>query len=247
MNFMKAKHRVSILCLLFVLYIVPSTAAVTVTHFDQCHLEVTNITGSTVSLEFKSLPANRPQQYNNFIAIWEGTSVPWGTEPLKKKIISTDAPDGSIAMDEIQIQDKPYILVYGMGSDLGSICATALVHESNKLKNQAQKDLNLTQHVSITISIVSLSSDSLVVFYQTPRGYLPAHYKNRISIWEGEASPYNAPKPIQSKEIDQDYSMGTVALNTLGLKRNTTYTLVYFTGESQTSAACILIFKTDDK
>lgn len=87
MSFMKAKHRVSILCLLFVLYIVPTTAAVTVTHLDQCHLEVTNITGSILSLEFKSLPANRPQQYNNFIAIWDGTSIPWGEEPLKKNLL----------------------------------------------------------------------------------------------------------------------------------------------------------------
>lgn len=170
-----------------------------------------------------------------------------GRGAFKKKFISMNAPSGSIAIDELQIQDKPYVLMYGVGSDLGSICTTTLVLESDKLKNQARRDLNLTQHVSITISIVSLSSDSLVVSYQTPRGYLPAHYKNRISIWEGEASPYNAPKPIQSKDIDKDYSMGTVTLNTPGLKRNTTYTLVYFTGESQTSAACILIFKTDDK
>ena len=66
-------------------------------------------------------------------------------------------------------------------------------------------------------------------------------------MWKGYAQPYNAPTPMQQKNITEDYTEGTVMLDNVSFQEYFTYTLIYFTGPDKTNAASLLYFDTGSK
>lgn len=197
-------------------------------------VSVGGVTPATVSVNYQTLPGNQPSTYSNFVAIWQSTMIPWGAPPLKRQAIPTDGQSGSTTLTGLAVQEKPYIVGYGVGPDITAICASAVVYVGGQAGPSQ----------SVTMGLASIAPDSLVVHYQTLDGYLPLTAKNWVGLWQGTASPYYSGKPMAQGAPDQDVSDGYIALNGLSLPFGTTFTLVYFTGPAQTAAAATLTFTT---
>jgi len=192
------------------------------------------VTPATVSVNYETLPGNQPHTYSNFVAIWQATMIPWGAPPLKIQPIPTDGQSGSTTLTGLSVQEKPYIVGYGVGSEITAICASDVVYVGGQAGPSQ----------SVTIGLASIAPDSLVIHYQTLAGYLPLTAKNWVGLWQGQASPYYSGAPMAKGSPDQDVSDGYIAMNGLSLSFGTTYTIVYFTGLNQTEAAAILTFTT---
>lgn len=201
----------------------------------QMVISIGAVTASTITVIYQSLPGNQPSVYNNFVAIWQSTMIPWGQPPLRVQQVSGGGQSGSLVLYDLSVQAKPYIIGYGVGPEITSIAASDVIYVGG-------------QAAPCDAVVIGLAAppepDSLVVHYQTLPGYLPLTAKNWIGIWQGQASPYYSGPPLYTAKPDQDVSEGYIAMNGLSLTIGTTYTLVYFTGAAQTEAAAILTFTT---
>ena len=207
-----------------------------------CSVVIENYTADTVSLRYCGLSGNQPKSYANFLAIWESAVIPWTVEPLARQEILQNRETGSQVLTGMKITSSNYIVGYGVGDKITDICATAQI-SAGGLKSPPS---------CVHISIAYVGSNSLSVNYSTLPGYLPKTYRNWIGLWEGYASPYNAPEPVGRSFIESDSTQGTAALNNVELGIDSTYTLIYFMGDDPTegwprtlkSAAAILNFQT---
>jgi hypothetical protein len=203
----------------------------------QCTISVNDVTGTTVAVSYAGLPANQPQRYQDFVALWEGTAIAWSVPPLRRQAIPDDAPSGTIVIDQVRITRASYTVAYGVGRAITDACASALIAAGGQA----------AAHQSVTISVNEIGTTSLSVHYATLSGYLPATYGNWLGLWEGEVSPYNAPRPLARTRIPNDVNEGDVGINGVEIAIGTTYTLIYLMGAEQTTAAALLTFTTDDE
>lgn len=190
----------------------------------------------TVTVEYKGLPGNQPQTYKNFVAIWQSSMIPWNTPPLAQARIDQNAQQGSIVINGLTITSSSYIVGYGVGNDITTICCSSLI-SAGGLR---------AAPTNVSISLEYVGSNSLTIYYQTLAGYLPQQYGNWIGLWKGYASPYNSGTPVGTVQLNSNASEGTIGMNNVPLGINTNYTLVYFMGTEQTTAAAILNFNTAD-
>jgi len=195
---------------------------------------VSDATSDTVSISYAGLPANQPQTYQNFVAIWEATMIPWTVQPLKKESIGSNSQQGSFEMDGLTVTHTSYIVGYGVGPDITTICASAVL----MLGGLAAAP------TSVSIALSRLGPSSLVVGYRTLAGYLPQQYGNWVGLWRGYASPYNAAPPLAKARVDSMASEGEVVFNDVALAIDADYTLIYFVGADLTTAAAMLNFST---
>jgi hypothetical protein len=200
----------------------------------QTVISIGAVTPYTVTVNYQTLPGNQPFTYKNFVAIWQSTIIPWGAPPLKQQPIPGDGQSGSTTLSGLAVQEKPYIVGYGVGSNITNICASSVIYVGGQAGPSQ----------SVIIGLASIASNSLVVHYQTLDGYLPMTNKNWVGLWQGTASPYYSGAPMAKAAPTQDVSDGYIALNNLSLPFGTTFTLVYFAGPKQTAAAAILTFTT---
>lgn len=206
------------------------------TNLDIVTITVDNFTADTVSLRYSGLPGNLPDTYRNFVAIWNQTIIPWGQEPIQKQGISGNAQTGTIVMTDLVISASSYTIGYACGPDYTNISASTIL-SAGGLRSAP---------TSIAIGLNAVGSNSVSINYRTLVGYRPKTYKNRVGIWKGYYSPFNSIEPLGSTEIGSDSSEGNVAINNIMLGINSVYTLVYFTGKEDTTAAAILTFNTGD-
>jgi hypothetical protein len=211
----------------------PGYAGTTATY--RCSIAVSEASGTTVAVRYRGLPGNQPKLYDNFVAIWPGTVVPWTIPAQRRVSIGVDAQDGSTVLDRVQITNERYTVAYAVGRRRADICATAVL---GKHRDTARRE-------RVDVAVGSVGQTSLVVRYQTPFGYRPATNGNWIGLWPGEASPYDAPDPMARVAIADDANEGAAALNA-DLAAGTTYTLVYFTGRKTTTAAALVTFRTPE-
>lgn len=200
-----------------------------------CDIDITSFTGSSISVSFSGLPANQPKTYQNFVAVWEASVIPWTVEPLRKIDVGVNTQSGTVTIDNLTVTYNSYIVAYGVGSDIGNISASALL-SAGGLKAAPTK---------VNLGIQNLGTTSLSIHYQTLSGYQPKANDNWIGLWEGYVSPYNLPpKPVHKQKVKSYANEGVIGFNNLDLARNTTYTLIYFMGDTNTTAAAMLNFTT---
>lgn len=200
----------------------------------QTMVSIGAVTPATVTVNYSCLPGNQPHSYSNFVAIWQSTMIPWGAPPLKRQDIPGDGQSGSTTLTGLAVQEKPYIVGYGVGADIGAICAISVIYVGGQAGPSQ----------SVILGLASIAPDSLVIHYQTLDGYRPLTTKNWVGLWQGMASPYYSGDPMARATPDQDVSDGYITMNGLTLPFGTTFTLVYFTGPAQTEAAALLTFTT---
>lgn len=205
-----------------------------------CKLQVTSVTGSSVSVEIEGVPGNRMKQYGNYVAVWQGAIVPWGQPPLVKQAIEVTGESGSVAIGGLDVTRLAYVVAYGVGSSSTSVCATDIIPPSAGDRLAAPSYLTSPEHVSLALA--SVTASSIDVTYTTFAGYLPASAGNWLGLWQGRYSPYNPATPLAKLNVPRDLSDGQLRLEGLKLDPKAAYTLVYFVGSANTSAAALLYF-----
>lgn len=212
------------------------TVEMDTTDLDLCSVAVTYVDGENVTIAYSGLPGNQPATYQNFIAIWESSVIPWTVPPLVQVPITTNAEQGSVSINGLTITRNAYTVGYAVGPDIGNICCSALIAAGGRLSAPTQ----------VSISLNYVGTDMLSIYYQTLAGYLPQQYNNWVGLWKGYASPYNADTPLSTATINSNSSEGTVTMVNVPLQANTNYTLIYFVGQERTMAAAILNFNTSE-
>jgi hypothetical protein len=193
-------------------------------------------TASSVSVSYEGLPANTPKTNNNFVAIWAASMIPWTKAPMKQQPVDLDNEDGALTLTGISIGATTYVVGYGVGPDVTSICASAVF---------SLAALAAGPPSSVSIGVASITTESLAVRYRTLAGYLPQKYGNWIGLWPGYASPYNPSEPLAKALIGSSASEGTALFNNLSISADSDYTLIYFMGlDDYNTAAAMLYFST---
>jgi hypothetical protein len=209
-------------------------------------VEIEAYSADTVALKYTGLPGNRPQTYKNFVAIWSATVIPWTAPPLRQVEIPSNSESGTVIIDGLTITKSGYIIGYGVGSTITTICASAVMNPGDQTSPAAAPSPQ-----SVQINVQYVGTNSVAVTYQALTGYLPHTSDNWVGLWRGMVSPYNSPKPLGVAVIPKDSTEGTVAINNVEIGINSTYTLIYFMGNSalsqnNTMAAAMLTFNTSE-
>jgi hypothetical protein len=203
-----------------------------------CTISIDSSTADTLEIVYNSLPANQPKTFKNFVAVWEATMIPWNEEPLKKIYIENDSERGSLSINGLIITNNGYIVGYGVGPDITTICCSAVL--------KPIESLQIVFPTNVSIEIIELTMNMLKIKYNTLPGYLPKKYGNWIGVWKGFASPYNEPDdPIASTQINSNSTEGNVILNNINLESDSNYSIIYFMGKEITTAGSILYFKNN--
>lgn len=208
--------------------------------FQGTSLSVENYSADTVTVKYTGLPANQPHAYGNFVAIWEDSVIPWTAPPLASKVIPQDRSTGTATLTGLTIGHSSYVVGYGVGPGVSTICASALLSAGG---------LRLPPS-SVQISLSYVGTDSVIVHYETLSGYLPATNHNWVGLWRSYVSPYGAPEPLGTVLIPQDSTSGNVAIDGVSIGIGSPYTLIYYMGNPEeqkknTLAAAILTFETE--
>jgi hypothetical protein len=207
------------------------------TTLASCTVSIPYYGADTVAVAFNGLPGNQPMLYNNFVAIWEASMIPWTVPPIQKVPVTINNQSGSLVINDIIITKSSYIVGYGVGPDISNICCSSLIAAGGLMMPPS----------NVIINVDYIGTTSVSVHYQTLPGYLPKQYKNWIGLWQGYASPYNAGAMLGKAAIKNDASEGSVGINNVQIGINSNYTLIYFCGEALTTAAAILNFYTGNE
>jgi hypothetical protein len=180
------------------------------------------VQGTTIVVEFNTLPGNQPNSYGNMVAIWQNQNqVPWAQKPLKTQSIPNNSQAGSVVFSGLDVTTNSYIVGYAVGPKTTNVCSTVFV--------PAIGSSTADQSFQTSISIATLSSTSLLVSYQTPTGYTPKTNENWLGIWLSSAASY-VNQPEWSAPASDDNSAGVAVFNNISFRRGTTYTVAYFMG-----------------
>ncbi|OEJ99123.1 hypothetical protein A8C32_08080 [Flavivirga aquatica] len=198
-------------------------------------IDITEVSGNTLSVNYKTLPANQAGKLQNKLWIWRASEVPWQYPPMKEQLLQEDATQsGSYVLENLKIAiSTEYIVCYSVGPEVTQICTCATL--------SVNKDTINKQWVEI--SLLNISRNSISFSYKTLKGYLPKTYQNWFGLWEGQASPYNLDIPIAKDNVSSDSNISSGGLNNLSLDIGQIYTLIYFTGSQEANAAAMIRFK----
>jgi len=195
------------------------------------------VVGDFVVVAYKGIPGNQPNTYGNYLAIWQGSDIPWNTAPLATQTIVSNTPDGSVTFP-VAIGTNSYIVGYAVSPQLtapkqldGNVCASAVIPPSG-----GQTPPPFTPSLMVTY----VSSDAVAVQFSLPAGCLPQTNGAWIGLWEsGQPSYITTPKPPDGgrNNIQIDAPSGGAFINGLTLKRGKTYTVGLFMSGWSTTAA----------
>ena len=196
---------------------------------------------------YATLPGNQPSSYNNFVAIWATTQIPWTAPALVPPApIPNNYQGADFTISSLSLANISYIIGYSVGPPSApnwtSICASAVVNQGGSA--------GATDNVSMSIN--NIGTTSLAVNYHTLAGYQPTASQNWIGLWAGQVSPYSAPPPMSTVYVPSTNEGVAVMNSGVFISPNVTYTLIYFMGgalisstiTSNALAAAILQFTT---
>src|SRR5258705_10590813 len=126
-----------------------------------CGVSVKNFTADTVFVGYQGLPGNQPYTYKNFVAIWESTVIPWVAPPIQRMTIPQDTQSGPVVIDGLTIPSSSYIIGYGVGPAISTICASAQLNAGGLR----------AAPTAIQIGINYVGTNSVSLNYQTLLGY----------------------------------------------------------------------------
>lgn len=202
-----------------------------------CSIKIEDYSGDSVSVSYSGLPGNHPKDNKNFVAIWQASIIPWQNPDFNPVFIENNNEQGSLVLDGLTITKNSYIVGLSVGPKLTDICTSTILRAGGLV----------TAPTTVLIGLDHIGANSLTIHYETLAGYHPKTYNNWIGLWKGYASPYNPHDLVGTVNIKEDSNQGSIGMNNLQLGINTEYTLVYFMGKENTTAACILNFNTNDK
>lgn len=208
--------------------------------FETNKIRVT-LNGTTVTIEYSTLPGNKPALYGNTVWLWAGSVIPFSgppPDPVDAKPLSLDENVGSISLTG-DIVRKEYIAGYSVNGTTAAVCTSATVQPPSFAEL-------LLAPTWVTLSIYSVTTAELVIKYETLRGYKPRTYGNWLGLYKGDTLPWDAGTPYESVAPADDAQAG-LARFIKPLDPGFTYTVIYYMAdkkkkEANTSAAALLAF-----
>ncbi len=185
------------------------------------------VDGSTVRVNFNSLPGAHPKTMGYFVAIWQGSQIQSLSNALQTQKIGTDNQAGTLNFTGLSLQRQDYIIGFGVDSAVGTtICATLAVSQNAKPNDPLPASLS-----SVIVPDGAIGSNSLVATYVTPPYNTPKQNGNWIGLFQGPftANCFTGANVIASSNAASDNNTGSIAMNNIpnGLVRFETYTIVY--------------------
>jgi len=206
---------------------------------EQVLISILGFSSETVTVGYKTIPGNHPEENGNTLTLWEGTVIDWKHPELGTTVkVENNDTNGSYSISGVDISRKTYIVGYSVTGEVMGICASALV-EAGEL---------MLAPTSVTLEIGSMAPGELAIDYATLRGYKPLSAKNWLGLWPGDINPYDGDPPVETRYPPDDINAGTVTF-TSTLRPKFTYTVGYFMADqhistSYNSVAALLRFDT---
>jgi hypothetical protein len=202
------------------------------------------VTGTQITFDYDSMPANQPSTYANTVFIWQtaSQSIPINTQPKASWSVPTNQPNGSNVFTGLAVTSESYLLGYAVGPKVANICATVFVPVLGQ-GNPISQSPNAT--------VINVGPTSLSFSYTMPQGSQPLGDGDWAGLWEGQGESvlYSVP-PKWFTQIGLSSYTGNWAFNNVTILRSTPYTLGYFKGgwdakaPKQTTLACSSTFTT---
>lgn len=212
------------------------------------------ISGGVMDVDYKTIEGNKPNAYNNYLAIWEAKKVPWKEKPLKYEVIgqTPDKAKGSWGFQFPLEYNEEYVLGYSVvkyeetktgGETVPSNVICALAHIP------AEGCEYTYEHTYLTLDFVK--GNSLSVRYNMLQGYQPAKFGNWIGFFDGYADLYSD-VPSKAIAVTGTRSIDTIVFNGISIERGSRYRLGYYMGGwnedkealIKTGLACMITFET---
>lgn len=185
------------------------------------------IDGTTVKINYNSLPGAHPNKQGYFVAIWQGSQILSLSEALNVQKIGTDDQAGTANFTDLSIERQDYII--GLGVDFAAkatICATLQVAQD------AQPNTSLPAVLSsVIVPDSGIGTNSLIATYVTPLYNTPLLNNNWIALFAGPftANCFTGADVITTSKATSNLNTGSISMNNIpnGLVRFQTYTIVY--------------------
>lgn len=183
--------------------------------------------GSTVKINFNSLPGAHPKTMGYFAAIWHGSQIQALDQALQTYEIKTDNQAGTTHFDSLTLQRQDYIIGFGVNFENGNtICSTLYVPQNSKPNDPLTPYLS-----SVMVPEDGIRTNSLIASYITPSYNAPKQNANWIALFQGPftANCFIGANVIASVNVTSDNSSGSISMNKMpkALERYQTYTVVY--------------------
>jgi hypothetical protein len=187
-----------------------------------------------ITLAYNTMAGNQPSTYANTVYIWQNDgAIPYNQTPLASKPVPTNTQSGSMNFDNLQVQTLAYIIGYATGNNVTNICSWVSIPAGIPGTNSTFQTM---------ITVPTITSDAIVVNYDTPVGNTPQTNGQWIGIWQGLAPYYNVP-PLAKAAVTSNSANSQVSLP-VQLLRGTSYAVGYFMGAKQTTLAASYNFST---
>ncbi|HTW83306.1 MAG TPA: hypothetical protein VMD91_04440 [Candidatus Sulfotelmatobacter sp.] len=182
---------------------------------------------------YSGLPGNLPKDYHNTVFLWQGALPNTTAEPLEEQDVPTNLERGEVKFEK-SLTAAAYCVTYQVGADASRMCALAQINPGSGNAPDPPP--------AVVIEIDQLTDKSVTVMYTTLPGYEPHAHQNWVGLWPGYALPYTAPKPAARADVMSDYTQGLVTLDATFVPAFT-YTIAYFMGPEQSTAAALIYFQ----
>ncbi|MNK12998.1 hypothetical protein D3C87_310770 [compost metagenome] len=185
------------------------------------------IDGTTVKINFNSLPGAHPKTMGYFVAIWQGSQIQALSSALQTQKIGVDNQAGTANFTGLSLQKQDYIIGFGVDFEVGTtICSTLYVPLNSQPFDPLTPNLS-----SVLVPEAGIGTNSLIASYVTPLYNRPKTNANWIGLFQGPftANCFNGTGVIASTNATSDTNTGSIAMNDIpnGLIRFQTYTVVY--------------------
>jgi len=206
-----------------------------------------NLVGSTVSVEYTAMLYEQPAKNGCFLSIWQDAQIPFGKPGDPTNTIKGDERTGSQVFDQLTT-NVPYIVGWGAGNtagttnpDYGSIGASVSFtpggeDDSNGIVTGVSDQVN--------IKPVLVSTNSIVVTFDTLDGNNPSENGNWIGLWQGSTIDFEG-RYLKKWPVTSTNNSDSQGLNVdQAIRSGSTYTLAYATGPNKSDIVARVTFKT---
>jgi hypothetical protein len=217
-----------------------------VTHQEGIQLSG-KLVGSTVSVEYTAMLYEEPAKNGCFLSVWQDTQIPFDKAGDPTSSIIENERTASQVFDQLTT-NVPYIIGWGAGNEAGtvkpdynSIGASILFTPGG----DEDKDGIVTGvSAQVCIKPALVSSNSIVVTFDTLDGNNPSKNKNWIGLWQGSTLDFDGGF-LEKWDVTSTNDSDSQGLNVKKpIRAGSTYTLAYASGPNVSDIVARVTFKT---
>ncbi len=198
------------------------------------------LNSDSIIVSYKSLPGNNPCDNDNWIGVWQGSMITQNSEPFISYKIELENSNGQLILDDLELQRKPYIVGYGVGKSINSICSTV---QFTPQKTPVNTEGNT---FATSIQLLNYNANDLLLGYTTPPGNIPVENKNWIGLWPGDAPTFSRNNLLKRSKVTKRNNVSSQVLSNIILAYNSVYTVAYGMGDDYSDLAAMITFSTGE-